>query len=132
MHPYLRAYLAGIALPTMLMPIVVLGVHLLHPAQAGVAVEEVLIFPIGLAPNAWGLWNMLYVRLTARRRIPPGPFGAALVPVIFPLALGLQMLLGHMLWTTAIVAVGLPITLGVYYLSWKYIVGRLNNLLGIG
>jgi hypothetical protein len=132
MHPYLRAYMAGVALPTMLMPIVIVGLRLMHPADHGFAVEELLVFPIGLAPNAWGLWNVLYVWLTRHRRIPQGLFGAGLVLVIFPGALAIQMTLDKFLWTRELVAVGLPLTLGVYYLAWKHVVAWFNELLGIG
>jgi hypothetical protein len=132
MHPYLRAYMAGIALPTMVMPVVVAGLRVLHPVDHGFAVEELLVFPIGLAPNAWGLWNVLYVWLTRHRHIPLGLFGAALVFVIFPGALAIQMTLGKFLWTKEIVAVGLPLTIGVYYLAWKHVVAWFNDLLGIG
>ena len=40
MHPYLRAYMAGIALPTMVMPVVVVGLRVLHPVDQGFAVEN--------------------------------------------------------------------------------------------
>ena len=119
-------------LPTMLMPLVIVGLRLMHPENHGFAVEELLVFPIGLAPNAWGLWNVLYVRLTRHRRIPQGVFGAALVLVIFPGALAIQMTLDKFLWTRELVAVGLPLTLGVYYLAWKHVVAWFNELLGIG
>ena len=132
MHPYLRAYLAGIALPTMLMPFVVVGLSLMHPAGHPFAIEEVVIFPIGLAPNAWGLWNMLYVRLTRWRPIPAGVFGAALVAVILPGGLAIQMALGKMVWTVDLVAIGLPVTLAAYYLAWKHVVSWLNDVLGVG
>jgi hypothetical protein len=132
MHPYLRAYLSGIALPTMVMPAVVLGLSILHPAAHGFHVEDVLIFPIGLVPNAWGLWNMLYVFLRKRLEIAVGFYGAALVLVIAPAAFGVQLALGKMLWTPGLAAVGVPITLVMYYLAWKYVVARINDVLGVG
>ena len=132
MHPYLRAYLSGIALPTMVMPVVIVAVSLLHPGGHGFHVEDVLIFPIGLVPNAWGLWNVLYVWLRRRSELPTGLFGAALILLLAPGALGIQLALGKMLWTPGLVAVGLPMALAGYYLSWKYVVARLNDILGVG
>jgi hypothetical protein len=132
MHPYLRAYLSGIALPTMVVPIVVLVLSLQHPTGHSFHIEDVLIFPIGLVPNAWGLWNMLYVWLRKRREIPVGPYGVALVLLIAPAAFGIQLALGNMLWTPGLVAVGLPITLVLYFLTWKYVVARINDVLGVG
>jgi hypothetical protein len=132
MHPYLRAYLAGIALPTMVMPFVVVGLSLQHPSVHDFHIEDVVIFPIGLVPNAWGLWNMLYVLLRKRLEIAIGLYGAALVLLIAPAAFGIQVALGKMLWTPGLVAIGLPITLVGYYLAWKYVVARVNDVLGVG
>ena len=132
MHPYLRAYMAGIALPTMVVPLVIVALSVLRPSGHPFHVEEVLIFPIGLVPNAWGLWNMLYVRLRTTREIHPGVYGALLVLVLAPAAFGIQVALGKVLWTTDLVAIGLPMTLAGYYLAWKYIVARFNDILGVG
>jgi len=132
MHPYLRAYMAGIALPTMVVPIVIAGLSLQHPTGHPFHIEDVLIFPIGLVPNAWGLWNMLYVRLKTRREIPIGLYGAALVLAVAPAAFAIQLALGKFLWTPGLFAIGLPLALGGYYLAWKYVVARLNDILGIG
>jgi len=132
MHPYLRAYMAGIALPTMVVPLVIVALSVLRPSGHPFHVEEVLIFPIGLVPNAWGLWNMLYVRLRTTREIHPGVYGALLVLVLAPAAFGIQVALGKVLWTTDLVAIGLPMTLAGYYLAWKYIVARFNDVLGVG
>jgi hypothetical protein len=132
MHPYLRAYMAGIALPTMVVPLAVIGLSVLQPAGHPFHVEEVLIFPIGLVPNAWGLWNMLYVRLRTARDINPGLYGALLVLVLAPGALGIQAAIGKFLWTPGLFAVALPMVLAAYYLAWKHIVARFNDILGVG
>jgi hypothetical protein len=132
MHPYLRAYLAGIALPTMVMPVVIVGLSLLQPTGHPFHIEDVLIFPIGLVPNAWGLWNMLYLWLRQRRELPAGPYGAGLVLVLAPGALGIQLALGTMIWTPTLFAIGLPMALALYYLVWKHVVARINDILGIG
>lgn len=132
MHPFLRAYLAGIALPTMVVPLVV-GAFALHHGTGGTSdLGRLLVFPVGLAPNAWGLWNMLYVGIRRSRELPIGPFGTALLLVLAPSAYGLQVALDRVVWTPEIVAVGLPLGLTAYYLAWKHGVARLNDLLGVG
>ena len=68
MRPFLRAYMAGITLPTMIVPLVVAALAMQHSAQRGFHLADVLIFPVGLAPNAWGLWNVLYVSDSALPR----------------------------------------------------------------
>jgi hypothetical protein len=75
---------------------------------------------------------MFYVWLRRHREVSAGLFGAGLVLVLGPMALGIQLALGKMLWTPAVVAVGLPATIGLYYLAWKHFVARLNDVLGIG
>lgn len=132
MHPYLRAYMSGIALPTMVAPVVVAALSLQHPTVHGFHLEDVAIFPIGLVPNAWGLWNMLYVWLRRRREIPAGLYGAALVLFLAPAAFGIQLAVGKVIWTPGLFAIGLPMALAGYYLAWKYIVARFNDVLGIG
>jgi len=132
MRPFLRAYLAGIAIPTMVIPLVIVGLAMQHPSPRPFDLEEVVIFPIGLAPNAWGLWNMLYLRVQRSREVPIGLFGAALVLAIAPAAFGLQLALDKVVWTAPLFAVGLPGALILYYLVWKHGVARLNDLLGIG
>jgi hypothetical protein len=67
-----------------------------------------------------------------RREMPIGLFGAGLVVVLAPLAFGVQVALGKILWTPELFAIGFPIALVVYYVAWKFIVGWLNDLLGIG
>jgi hypothetical protein len=132
MHPYLRAYMSGIALPTMVVPLIIAALALQHPNRQGFHLEDVVICPIGLVPNAWGLWNMLYVRLRSRREIPAGLYGAALVLLLAPAGFGIQLALGKTIWTPGLFAIGFPMALGGYYLTWKYIVARLNDVLGIG
>ena len=41
--------------------------------------ERALLFPMAVVPNAWGLWNMLYLRLRPRVGSHSGLFGALLV-----------------------------------------------------
>ena len=79
-HKYLRAYMAGIVVPTI---VIVLGVIIFCIARYVYnfppPLERIMIFPMAAVPNLWGLWNMLFIasrsrtHLSARpsRRIPP-------------------------------------------------------------
>jgi hypothetical protein len=70
-HPYLRAYLAGIAVPTAFLLVVLAALLVAHSGGGHVAVERLLVFPMAVVPNPWGLWNMLGADYE-RRRCPGG------------------------------------------------------------
>jgi hypothetical protein len=132
-HPYLRAYLAGIAVPNVFL---VVGLTAFVTAQrAGVlpaALERLIVFPMAAVPNLWGLWNMLYVALLRRGvRWPIGLHGAALPFLLLPAGIFLTQALRIDLYTPARVAVAFPFALLVYYLAWKYLVSFLNRLVGV-
>ena len=131
-HPYLRAYLAGIALPTMLMLVVItVFVVARFVYNVPIAIERLLVFPMAIVPNLWGLWNMFYVRLDSRRRLPLGLHGATLVVLLAPVGLTLARALDIWIVTPGLVLTVAPVGLIVYYLLWKHIVGFLNQLLGV-
>src|SRR5687767_5900387 len=99
-HPYLRAYMAGIALPTMfLLVVIVFFVFYRFSNSVPIKIERVIIFPMALVPNLWGLWNILYVILRSRHRLPIGIHGTALLLVLAPLGYALQIGLDIMIWT---------------------------------
>jgi hypothetical protein len=132
MHPYLRAYIAGITVPTIVAPFIIAALVLQHTSAHAYHVEDVLVFPLGLVPNVWGLWNVLVVWLRRRREISTGLAGALLVLVITPAGYAVQLALGRMLWTPTLFAIGFPVALIGYYLAWKYFVAALNDMLGVG
>lgn len=133
-HPYLRAYLAGIALPTMglLVAMTIFSVARLV-YQIPIPIERVLIFPMALVPNSWGIWNILYIWLHSRWPLPIGLHGAILPFLLAPVALAVSAFLGitfmARLW---VVVMSLPVAAILYYLLWKHVVGFLNDLLGVG
>jgi len=133
-HPYLRAYLAGIAVPTVFLLIVMTGYTLLrYVYNLSVPIERVIVFPMAAVPNAWGLWNVLYLAFLARHRVSLGLFGGAL-PLL--LALGGYLLTRVLGFTIphevlSFAPFALPVALVAYYLVWKYFVGFLNAELGI-
>ena len=134
-HSYLRAYLAGIAMPTMFM---LIGFSVFIVARfvynVPVVIERLLVFPMALVPNLWGVWNMLYVRLGPGRRLPLGIHGAVLVFLLLPIGLTLARALD--IWivtpTPSLIITVCPVALIVYYLVWKHIVGFFNRLLEVG
>ena len=144
-HPYLRAYMAGIVVPTAFLLVVMTAFTLLRFVfEVPVPIERVVVFPMALIPNLFGVWNMLYVSLRSRSRLSIGAHGALLPFVLIPLGLTLGTVLGVVRidqdGVQAFQAVRLPyfksvfvlpVVVVVYYLVWKYIVGFLNDLVGI-
>jgi hypothetical protein len=143
-HPYLRAYLAGIFVPTLVLPLLLtfVVVRLVH--QVPIPVEQALIFPMAVVPLLWGLWNMLWLWSASHTHVPIGLHGAVLPLLLMPvgalLATCLRLLVigAHgVTWFQACqvsYALIAPLFLGAlvgYYLVWKYIVGFINRVLGI-
>ncbi|PYR02696.1 MAG: hypothetical protein DMG00_28350, partial [Acidobacteria bacterium] len=90
-----------------------------------------LVFPMAIVPNLWGAWNVLHLKLRSRLHVPLGAFGAVLPIMLFPGGIMLGRLLDvfSIQWWLAIPII--PIGMAVYYLAWKYIVGFLNQEMGI-
>ena len=131
-HRYLRAYMAGIVVPTMFLLIAMVAFTAArYVFDVRIPIEHVIVFPMALIPNLWGLWNMLYVRLTGRRQVPIGLYGAVLFVLIVPIGLGMAKLLGFVFPHRPLAVVGPAAALVVYYLIWKYVVNFLNKLLEI-
>jgi hypothetical protein len=133
-HPYLRAYLAGIAIPTAVLLVIMTGYTIIrYVYEVPAPIEKVIVFPMAAVPNAWGLWNMLYVVLLEKRRVPLGLFGGALPLLLAPGGYLVTRLLSFTVPEAVfhVAPFALPIGLIVYYLVWKYFVGFLNAELGI-
>lgn len=144
-HLYLRAYMAGVVVPTVLLLVgfsAFLVARFVYHEPA--PIERVLIFPLAIVPNAFGLWNMLYVFLRPRWRLPIGLHGAALPLFLAPIGFVLASSLGFVRLTGAglvwfdivripvwLLAVIPLLGIAAYYLIWKYLVGFLNRLQGI-
>jgi hypothetical protein len=133
-HPYLRAYLAGIAVPTVFLLVIMTSYTVIRYVwDVPIAIERVIVFPMAAVPNAWGLWNVLYRAFFAGRRVSLGVFGGALPLLLAPggyvVARLLDFTIPHEVFVLA--PFGLPVALIIYYLAWKYFVGFLNAELGI-
>ncbi len=140
-HPYVRAYMAGIVVPTLFL-LVILTVLSFNRYYFEVSsqfviplpsapLERALVFPMAVVPNLWGLWNMLHVALRSRVRLPLGLHGALLPLVLMPGGVVLARTLDVFIiqWRFALPMV--PIGMAVYYLAWKHLVGFLNDEMGI-
>jgi hypothetical protein len=140
-HPYLRAYLAGIAVPTAFLLVImtvsaVFRFYLEVPSQFVLAtpappLERAIVFPMAIVPNLWGVWNMLHLKLRSRWAVPLGVWGALLPLLLFPGGVALARLLDvfTIQWTLALGVI--PIGMAVYYLAWKLLVAFLNEEVGI-
>ncbi len=133
-HPYLRAYMAGITIPTMLL-LVLLTVFIFarHVYDVSTPLERIIAFPMAVAPNAWGLWNIFYVSRHGRRRLPIGFHGAILPFLIAPLAYTVCWLVDFEIPAPLlrVFPFAFPVFLVVFYLVWKHAVAFFNDLLGI-
>jgi hypothetical protein len=144
-HPYLRAYMAGISVPT---PLLLVALTLFSIARfvydVPVPVERVIIFPMAIIPNLFGVWNMLHLASRSRTHLPLGVHGAILPFILAPLgfvlgnALGFLKATGHGFTYFDVievhyvhVAMMFPVALIVYYLIWKYLIGFCNRVVGI-
>jgi len=133
-HPYVRAYLAGIAIPTVALLATMMGYTIIrYVYDIPVPIERVIVFPMAAVPNAWGLWNVLYLAVVAKRHFSLGVFGGVLPLLLLPGGYVVTRLLDfpvpHEVF--ALLPFTVPVALILYYLVWKYFVGFLNAELGI-
>lgn len=144
-HPYLRAYLAGVFVPTLVLPLIltvyiVLRLMLAEPYP----IERGLVFPMALIPALWGVWNMLWLGSHPQTHLPIGLHGLLLPFLLLPAGAVVAHCLGlltlnptHVTWfhaitiSYALIGIFFLVALAGYYLVWKYIVGWLNRVLGI-
>jgi hypothetical protein len=144
-HPYLRAYLAGAFIPTLILPLlltVFIVVRLV--LKVPVPIEQGLIFPMAVVPVLWGLWNMLHLSSHTTTHLPLGLHGAILPLLLAPAGALVATSLGVLQFGTSSAtwfqacevpyALIAPCFVGAligYYLVWKYIVGFIDRVLGI-
>jgi len=144
-HPYLRAYMAGVSVPT---PLLLVALTLFSIARfvcdVPIPVERVIIFPMAIIPNLFGVWNVLHLASRSRTHLPLGIHGAILPFMLAPAgfllgrSLGFLKTTGHGLIYFGVVdvhyvhvALVFPVVLIVYYLVWKYLIGFFNQVAGI-
>lgn len=144
-HPYLRAFLAGAFVPTLVLPVLLTGFIIARLIlQVPFPFERGLVFPMALVPSLWALWNMLWLGSRERTRMPIGVHGALLPLLLLPCGTVLATSLGivsleanGVSWfhafhiPYAVIAFFFVGALAGYYLAWKYVVGFLNRTLEI-
>jgi hypothetical protein len=144
-HPYLRAYLAGVLIPTLILPLGLAAFVVVRLCMsAPFPVERAAVFPLALIPAVWGLWNVLWLGSHPATHLSVGAHGAVLPLLLLPSGTFVATHLGvlelgatHATWFQAIhvpyafIAVAFAAVLAAYYLVWKYIVGSINQLLEI-
>ncbi len=133
-HRYLRAYMAGIVVPTIVLIIAVTVFCIGRYAyKFSVPLERLMIFPMAVVPNLWGLWNMLFIASHSRTRLSIGFHGALLPFLLGPLGILLTLALDFRVpgFATHIFPVLAVVGLTAYYLIWKYVVSFLNTVLGL-
>ncbi|HMG85195.1 MAG TPA: hypothetical protein VK574_05605 [Terracidiphilus sp.] len=144
-HPYLRAFMAGILVPTLVLPLLLIAFIVLRfGMQITFPIERGLVFPMALVPGLWGLWNILWQWSRERTHLPLGLHGALLPLLLAPAGalIGTQagvvvLSASSVTWFNAItvpyllIACFLAAAIAAYYLAWKYIVGFANRVLGI-
>src|SRR5688500_12572286 len=140
-HPYLRAYMAGIVVPTVFL-LIIMCVYAYNRYYFEVSsqfviplpsapLDRAILFPMAVVPNVWGAWNMLYLSLRSRVRWSLGLHGALLPLVLMPAGYGLARSLDvfDVQWQYALPMV--PVGMAIYYLLWKHLVGFLNREVGV-
>jgi hypothetical protein len=137
--------MAGISVPT---PLLLVALTLFSIARfvynVPSPVERVIIFPMALVPNLFGVWNVLHLASRSHTHLPLGIHGAILPFIIAPLGFFLGRGLGFLKVTGfgftyfdvveihyVHVAVGFAVVLIIYYLIWKYLIGFFNRIAGI-
>jgi hypothetical protein len=144
-HPYLRAFMAGILVPTLVLPLLlIVFIVLRFGMQITFPIERGLVFPMALVPALWGLWSMLWLWSHERTHLPLGVHGALLPLLMVPAGALIATQAGVLVlaatsvtWFNALtlpyalVALFVAIAISAYYLAWKYIVGFANRVLGI-
>jgi len=145
-HAYLRAFLAGIFVPTLALLLMLTGFVVIRLVlQIPFPIERGLVFPMAVVPTLWGLWNMLWLGSHTRTHLSLGLHGAFLPLLLMPAGAILASCLGILAlggsgatWFQAcyvpyvLIAPCFAGALIGYYLIWKYVVGYVNSVLGIG
>ncbi len=144
-HPYLRAYLAGVFLPTLVLPLLLAAFIVTRIVlKVPIPIEQAMIFPMAVVPLIFGLWNLLWLGSHEHTHLPIGLHGAILPLIMAPVGALVATCLhvlefgsNGVIWFQALhvpyalIAPCFLAALAAYYLIWKYIVGFLNRVLGI-
>lgn len=144
-HPNVRAYLAGVAAPTMFMLVILAAFVIARFAyNVPIPIERALVFPMALVPNVFGVWNILYQKIGRERGMSIGRFGALLPFVLMPMGYTIARTFGllqtdrsGLVWFGQLdISYGFFFTafcagIAIYYLVWKHFVKFFNEVLDL-
>jgi hypothetical protein len=141
-RPYLRAYMAGIMVPTIVL-LLIMGIDAYHrfylevPSQfvfglPARPLERTILFPMAVVPNLWGAWNVLWVATRNRTHLPIGVHGSFIPALLVPAGILLARTTDLFYLQMGYALLAIPVGMAMYYLAWKFLVGSLNAELGIG
>lgn len=127
---YLKMFIAGMTVPSIILPLLMLIVH-------GLGKSQILTIPFfHFIPWIWGIWNILYFvfffkylpQNTSLRLLITGAVLGLLVAAYGVFVLKIPSLVG-----LADCCNYLPLLIGpiLYAILWRFLVGPLNHLLGI-
>src|SRR5262245_11289539 len=126
-HPYIKTYMAGVILPSLFLLVVLAGFIVARLIfEVPIPIERMMVFPMAVVPNLWGLWNVLYVAKLGKRRLSLGAWGALLPAFLIPGGFALQGLVGASFFTPVEGLIAFPLIAAVYYLIWKHAVSFFN------
>ncbi|MBI5084156.1 MAG: hypothetical protein HZB13_06110 [Acidobacteria bacterium] len=131
----LRAYMAGAALPTLFLPFALAAYYAIRSGlEPMIGLERLVQFPLALAPLLWGIWNVVWAAQPEQKRLPLGVHGAVVPVVAAPLLVWGCGWLGVPLpeQAMAYIGPGVPLTMVLYFVLWRTVVGYLNRLLEVG
>jgi hypothetical protein len=129
-HRNVRAFLAGVALPS----IVVCAAELVAAAaydRLAPPYQRALLLPIAVNPVVWGLWNALWFALGPGKRARIGWHGVLLGALLIGVGVLAAPALGVCGVTPQRGAIALIPTSAAYYVFWRYGVAVLNSLVGL-
>ena len=139
--PYLRAYMAGIVVPTIVLFWIAFVYayrvfYLEVPSQfifgfPARPLERTILFPMAVVPNLWGLWNMLWIATKSRTRLSIGVHGAFIPALLVPAGILLARTTELFYIQMGYALLAIPVGMAMYYLAWKFLVGSLNAEIGI-
>ena len=130
---FIRAYMAGSIVPTVFLLVFMTAFTLARYAyHVPIPFERVIVFPMAVVPNLWGLWNALHL-VSPARRLALGLHGAVLPFILAPASFLVARLVDFPIPTVIAdgFPFGFPVVVIVYYLVWKYLVGFFNEIVGV-
>lgn len=126
--------MAGITVPTILL-IFIVAAFFIARQGFGVffSIEQIIVFPMAVVPNLWGVWNILYIRLRRHRYISIGLHGALLALVQALAGFGFTRMVDFEIpgFISSVFPYSFPVLVIVFYLVWKHLVAFFNAILGI-